>query len=33
MDQHSSEFPANVKRAIADSQLQSTMTEAGPRYV
>ena len=33
MDQHASEFPANVKRAIADSQLQSTMTETGPRFI
>ncbi|WP_119270090.1 LutB/LldF family L-lactate oxidation iron-sulfur protein [Taklimakanibacter deserti] len=33
MEQHASEFPANVKRAIADSQLQSTMTETGPRFI
>ena len=33
MEQHSTEFPANVKRAIADSQLQWAMTEAGPRFI
>jgi L-lactate dehydrogenase complex protein LldF len=33
MEQHASEFPANVKRAIADSQLQWAMTETGPRFI
>jgi len=33
MEQQASEFPANVKRAIADSQLQWAMTETGPRFI
>ena len=33
MEQLASEFPANVKRAIADSQLQWAMTETGPRFI
>ncbi|MGE3875697.1 MAG: LutB/LldF family L-lactate oxidation iron-sulfur protein, partial [Parvibaculaceae bacterium] len=33
MEPHASEFRANVKRAIADAQLQRTMTETGPRFI
>ena len=33
MEQHASDFPANVKRALADSQLQWAMTETGPRFI
>jgi L-lactate dehydrogenase complex protein LldF len=33
MEQQASEFRANVKRAIADSQLQWAMTETGPRFI
>src|SRR4029078_4786852 len=33
MQQHSAEFPANVKRGIGDSRLQSTMTETSPRFI
>ena len=33
MDQTSSAFPQNVKRAIADTQLQWAMTETGPRFI
>ncbi|MGE3831439.1 MAG: LutB/LldF family L-lactate oxidation iron-sulfur protein [Parvibaculaceae bacterium] len=33
MDQTSSTFPENVKRAIADTQLQWAMTETGPRFI
>jgi L-lactate dehydrogenase complex protein LldF len=33
MDQTASVFPANVKRAIADTQLQWAMTETGPRFI
>ena len=33
MDQSASAFPENVKRAIADAQLQWAMTETGPRFI
>lgn len=33
MESRSAEFTSNVARAIADRQLQSTMTETGPRFV
>ncbi|CAN5220331.1 LutB/LldF family L-lactate oxidation iron-sulfur protein [soil metagenome] len=33
MDATSSVFPANVTRALADTQLQFAMTETGPRFI
>ncbi|QIG52090.1 iron-sulfur cluster-binding protein [Nordella sp. HKS 07] len=33
MESRAAEFTSNVARAIADRQLQSTMTETGPRFV
>src|SRR5262245_40009699 len=33
MQHNSAEFRANVKRAIADSQLQWAMTETSPRFI
>ena len=33
MEAYSQTFPANVKKALADSQLQFSMTETGPRFI
>ncbi|MBK1867058.1 LutB/LldF family L-lactate oxidation iron-sulfur protein [Aestuariivirga sp. YIM B02566] len=33
MEAKTAEFTSNVARAIADSQLQGTMTETGPRFI
>ena len=33
MESKAAEFTSNVARAIADSQLQWTMTETGPRFI
>ncbi|RPH67812.1 MAG: (Fe-S)-binding protein, partial [Hyphomicrobiales bacterium] len=33
MDASTATFPQNVKRALADSQLQHAMTETGPRFI
>ena len=33
IESQATDFPANVKRAIADRQLQWAMTETGPRFI
>ena len=33
MEAYSQTFPSNVKKALADRQLQYSMTETGPRFI